>query len=211
MGDFFDFWIEYKHVIRSYYFPVLYELKRLVENGVQIHYIAGNHDFALGNFLSSAIGIHLHQDHFEFERDGRRIGLFHGDGVLPIDKGYRILRRVLRNPTNQKIYKMLHPDFGIPVAAFFSRSSRSIQSPRISEARRAAYRAAARDFLDRGLSTVIFAHTHHAELYQWGEKTYCNLGNWLRKRNFATLEEGRLHLWNWRADQEPEEILPLKE
>jgi UDP-2,3-diacylglucosamine hydrolase len=47
VGDLFDFWVEYRFAIRPEYFPVLHELRKLTEKGIEIHYLAGNHDFLL--------------------------------------------------------------------------------------------------------------------------------------------------------------------
>ena len=50
--------------------------------------------------------------------------LFHGDGVAHKDVGYRVLKRILRNKINIRIFRWLHPDAGIPFARFVSGSSR---------------------------------------------------------------------------------------
>ena len=110
VGDLFDFWIEYKYSIRPDYFHVVNRLRLLVENGTQVHYLAGNHDFALGPFLGETLGLLIHPDHFETVIQGKRVHLFHGDGLFKRDVGYRFLRRILRNQTFQKMYKILHPE-----------------------------------------------------------------------------------------------------
>jgi UDP-2,3-diacylglucosamine hydrolase len=209
LGDFFDFWIEYNYAIRPDYFPILHELKRLAESGTQIHYLAGNHDFALGTFLQKHIGITIHPGHVSTTIGGRKLHLFHGDGTLRSDHGYRLLRSVLRNPVNQKLFKLLHPDIAVPLANFFSSSSRLLMAERMTEAHRAEYRQAAQQFLRQGDDVVFFGHTHNAELCQWGNTTYCNTGNWLKNRNFATLNQGQVRLWNYRTDGPPQEILPV--
>ncbi|RKZ32068.1 UDP-2,3-diacylglucosamine diphosphatase, partial [bacterium] len=45
LGDFFDFWFDYKNVIYSEYFDVLCQLRELFLNGVKIHFFGGNHDW----------------------------------------------------------------------------------------------------------------------------------------------------------------------
>ena len=37
MGDLFDFWFEYKHVVPKYYFNFLSKISRMIENGINVH------------------------------------------------------------------------------------------------------------------------------------------------------------------------------
>jgi UDP-2,3-diacylglucosamine hydrolase len=197
LGDLFDFWIEYTHAIRPAYFNVLRTLRCLVESGTEIHYLAGNHDFALGPFLEKTIGIRLHRDHYTLSLQGKNLHLHHGDGLVASELGYRLLRAVLRNPVNLRLYKLLHPDIGIPLACFFSYSSRNLLGRSTSERKREQYRRCARSILSRGADIVIFAHTHSPELRRFGTKTYCNTGEWIRRYTFASLEDGVLSLWEY--------------
>ena len=56
LGDLFDFWFEYKHVIFSGYFDVLRAFADLRDAGVELHFVCGNHDFWAGRFLESQLG-----------------------------------------------------------------------------------------------------------------------------------------------------------
>lgn len=206
VGDLFDFWIEYRYAIRPDYFNVLHVLRNLVNKGVEIHYLAGNHDFVLGPFLTDAIGLHIHLDHFETVLHGKKVHLFHGDGLIRADVGYRVLRKVLRFPANQRFYKLIHPDIGVPLGSFFSGSSRKLTSGWMNERILDEYRGHAKKYLITGNDIVIFAHTHVPEILQWGGKTYCNPGEWIEKHTFAKLEGGTMSLWNYLPGQRPQEI-----
>lgn len=205
VGDLFDFWIEYRHAIRPDYVAVVSRLRGLVESGVEVHYLAGNHDFALGPFLKDTVGLCIHLDHFETTIQGKKVHLFHGDGVVKKDVGYRILKRVLRNPLNQRLYKLLHPDIGVPLASFFSGNSRKILADWITEEKLEEYRRCARKLLE-GSDIVIFGHTHRPEVRQYGDKTYINTGEWIRKYTFAKMEAGEIGLWEWFPDRPAEEM-----
>jgi UDP-2,3-diacylglucosamine hydrolase len=113
LGDIFDFWIEYRHAIRPDYFRTIHELKNLVDRGVEVHYFAGNHDFALGPFITDIIGIKVYYGHFSTVLQNRKVYLYHGDGLIRKDIGYRVLKRLLRNPLNQKVFKLLPPSIGV--------------------------------------------------------------------------------------------------
>jgi UDP-2,3-diacylglucosamine hydrolase len=198
VGDFFDFWIEYTHAIRPDYFHVLYELRRLKKQGIEIHYLAGNHDFAIGEFLSETIGIFVHPTGCHNIRlQGKQLHVCHGDGLMPSDRGYRVLKKILRNRLCQRIYKMLHPNWGIPLAERFSRTSRDQICFRSRESERNAYRQVAKNMLKAGPDIVIFGHTHYPEIHYWDDKIYCNIGDWIQHFSYAVLENGEIHLKNY--------------
>lgn len=209
VGDLFDFWIEYRHAIRPVYFTILHEFKLLIENGTRIYYLSGNHDFALGSFLQDTVGIHICPDHFDITLQKKKIHLYHGDGILKSDFGYRLWRRVLRNPVNQKLYRCLHPNIGVPLATVFSGSSRYFLKNRWNEKKRGEYVQAARHHLDSGADIAIMGHTHLAEIYDLDGKIYCNTGEWLRTYNYAKLKEGTISLWEHLPGQSPASIEPV--
>jgi len=208
VGDLFDFWIEYKHAIRPDYFAVLHQLRILVEQGVEIHYLAGNHDFALGSFLTDTIGISIHPDAYETVIQGKKLYMYHGDGLVRADAGYRLLKKILHNPFNQKFYRLLHPDIGVPLGSLCSGSSRKVTSKRRHEAFLEEYRVKARQLLSTDIDIVVFGHTHCPEIHHWGNKTYCNVGEWMYSFTYALLENGSMSLWEYHLGQESREITP---
>jgi UDP-2,3-diacylglucosamine hydrolase len=196
LGDLFDFWIEYRNAIRPAYFHVLHKLRDLIESGITIHYLAGNHDFAMGDFLERNIGINIHKDFFNISIQGKKLHLEHGDNVNA-DASYRLLRKVLRNPFNLKLFKLLHPDLGVWLAELFSGSSRRYFRRRYTENKRKKYVAAAQKIADEGNDIVMFGHTHTPEMHNLNGKIYCNTGEWIRRYTYATLRKGRLQQWQY--------------
>ncbi len=207
VGDLFDFWIEYKYAIRPDYYKAIAKLRQLVECGVSVHYLSGNHDFALGEFLTKTVGLTVHHEHLITDIQGKKVHLYHGDGLAKNDVGYRLLKKILRNPTNQKLYKMIHPDIGVPMASFFSGSSRKMLANWMTDEKLAEYRAVARQYLDES-DIVIFGHTHRYEITRFGDKTYVNTGEWIRKYSYAKMENGIIRLWQWFNNRPAEEIHP---
>jgi UDP-2,3-diacylglucosamine hydrolase len=198
LGDLFDFWIEYRYAIRPDYFSVLFEFKRLIEHGVAIHYTAGNHDFALGVFLRDTIGLSIHHDFLCTEIQGKKVYMAHGDGLLRSDVGYRIIKPILRNRINQRLYRMLHPSVGIPLALFFSRCSRHLMRGAVLPQKAIeGYRTEAKRLLDRGNDIVLFGHTHNPDFVWYGKKCYCNIGEWIRRYTFGMMKEGEITLWEY--------------
>ena len=133
LGDLFDFWFEYRTVIPRGFMPVLSALARLDERHLDLHYVAGNHDFWVRDFLTEEMGFRMHFDPVETMIEGRRFFLHHGDGVAKNDKGYRIMKRVFRYPPNIFLYSLLHPDLcRSPTWIFYSTMTKFQPSKRKS-------------------------------------------------------------------------------
>ncbi|MGD9487442.1 MAG: UDP-2,3-diacylglucosamine diphosphatase [Calditrichaceae bacterium] len=193
VGDLFDFWFEYKYVIPKKYFDFLYRFKRLTDRGVEINYLAGNHDFFLGRFFDEMIGMKTWLDDYEFELGGKNFYLFHGDGVAKKDTGYRFLKRVFRNKFNQKIFRWLHPDFGFRFARFISGSSR-VYTNRLVLKDVEDYKEYAEKQFDRGFDYVLMGHKHNPLVYEKNDHKYLNLGDWLVNFSYAEFDGNNLEL-----------------
>lgn len=188
VGDFFDFWYEYKYSIPKAFFPMLFELQKLINKGVEIHYLAGNHDFALGSFFDDMMGIKTWQDEYTFELDGKKFYLHHGDGVDKKDIGYRLLKKVFRNKTNQWLFRWLHPDLGFPFARWLSGSSRKYSNQNNSERDESDYiEFAEQKFMD-GFDYVLMGHRHNPLVHEKGTHRYINLGDWINKFSYALFD-----------------------
>ena len=193
VGDLFDIWFEYKYVIPKKYFNFLYQLKRMTIKGIEIHYLAGNHDFWLGNFFDDYVGIKTWQDEYEFKLGGKRFYLFHGDGLAKKDVGYRILKRILRNKTNLRIYRLLHPDWGVPFARFVSGSSRKYTN-QINLRDQSDYIEFAEKQFERGVDYILMGHRHNPLIHVKDQHKYINLGDWIKFNSYGIFDGRDLEL-----------------
>jgi UDP-2,3-diacylglucosamine hydrolase len=209
LGDLFDFWIEYRHGVRPDFFPILHALKNLVTAGIRIDYVSGNHDFALGDFLSEKIGIAIHPDHLACKIQGRRLYLVHGDGLIKADTGYHLLKWLLRNRHLQNLFKLLPPDMGIPLATSVSMASRRRNHKKRRTFTYRDYRPVAWNIARQGYDMVLMGHTHQPELLLNGDRVYCNLGDWIGHYTYARLKAGELNLLRYRSE-DPPEPMPAK-
>src|SRR3954470_9140349 len=126
-GDLFEFWFEWKSVVPRSGVRVLAALMDLRDAGVPMTMIAGNHDCWGGDVLRDA-GVAFQTGPWEGVLGGWRTRVEHGDGLRDReDRGYRALRRVLRNPLAIRAYRMLHPDFATRLAMASSQTSRNYQ------------------------------------------------------------------------------------
>ena len=196
LGDLFDAWIEYRTVIPKGFHRVLARLHDLSEGGVEIHFLAGNHDFWIRDHFARDMGIKTHMEAFGIELNGKKIYLHHGDGLDPRDHGYMFLKRILRNRFSIWLFSWLHPDIGVALARSSSRTSRGYTSVKDYGEDDAMRRAAAR-LIGEGIDVVIMGHRHVPCEANIGAGRYLNLGDWIRHNTYARLSGGECMLMRW--------------
>lgn len=198
VGDLFDFWFEYRTAIPIGFTSVLCALAQLRELGKEMHYIAGNHDFWMRNFLKNEFGITIHYDDVSTIIENRKFYLSHGDGLNKKDVGYRILKKVFRNRVNIFLYSLIHPDIGIPFAKWISSLSRK-HTDSTAKLNDSDYIRAALQKFEAGYDYVIFGHLHTPKYQTFGQKVYINLGDWIEHFTYAEFDGENLKLLSWRG------------
>jgi len=193
LGDLFDFWFEYKHAIPKEHTDVLLMLKELSRDGIRVDYVSGNHDFWMDNYFQKQIGLTLHRDSLELEYAGRRIYMTHGDGLAKADRGYRFLKRVLRNPVNIWLYRKLPPDWAIPLAKWVSGSSRNYTSRR-DHTFAPDYERFAGQKIDEGYQAVFIGHLHIPVTKQFESGVYINTGDFIHHFSYARVNDAGVEL-----------------
>lgn len=212
LGDLFDFWFEYRHVVFSGYFEVLRAFAALRDAGVALDFVCGNHDFWAGRFLRDELGFQVHPDAYTTEWDGKRVLLMHGDGLNRRDVGYRVYKRIARAKPVVWAFGKLHPDWAMGLAQRVSRTSRRLtQAPNVKTGPEAcAVGAHARHVLASGKADVVFSgHTHSPVREEHdtpsGKGLYINTGDWLWHASYAEWDDGDCRLALFEAvETEPE-------
>ncbi|MCX6278403.1 MAG: UDP-2,3-diacylglucosamine diphosphatase [Bacteroidetes bacterium] len=198
MGDLFDFWFEYHTAIPRGYARLFGKLAEITDSGIPVHLFRGNHDMWAFDYLSQELNIQLHRDP-EFKTfNGKNFYLAHGDGLGPGDNGYKFIKKVFANRFNQWLFRLFHPDFGIKMALFWSRKSRSVATVkekkeedctlRLIEARITVY---SRELLSSHpeLDYMIYGHYHQPfEIKLNAKTTQVVLGDWLTHFTYAVFD-----------------------
>ena len=197
VGDLFEFWFEYRTVIPRGHTRILGALSTLRDLGVEVHYIAGNHDFWVRDFLTVELGIPIHVDGLDYTINGKRFYLHHGDGIAKFDKGYRLMKRIFHYKPNIFLYSLLHPDIGIPLAKWVSGVSRNHTDTHGAPPDDRDYREEAQKRFQEGYDYAIFGHLHSPNIQVYGEKTYVSLGDWISHFTYAQFDGRELQLLNW--------------
>lgn len=193
LGDLFDFWFEYKHAIPKEHTDVLLMLRDLVRRGVTVDYVSGNHDFWMDDYFEKQLGLTLYQDCLDLEYAGKQLHLTHGDGLAKADRGYRFLKRILRNRFNIWLYRKLPPDWAIPLAKYVSGSSRGYTSRR-DPTFAPDYEKYAAQKLTNGFDIVVIGHLHIPVLTELNGGTYVNSGDFINHFSYVKLDETGVRL-----------------
>lgn len=203
-GDLFDFWFEYRRVVLSEHVRVLAGLADLVESGVPVLLMGGNHDWWGGDFLRDRIGLDFHQNPVRIQLKGKSMLVAHGDGLGTGDFGYRCLRLFLRNRLTRWLFRWLHPDLGAWLAERVSGTRKEKEAgPGPLTAGRAAFiQAWASELLarDSTLDIIAAGHAHSPTVEEVSPgRYYVNSGDWILHRSYVTIgEDGApvLHEWD---------------
>jgi UDP-2,3-diacylglucosamine hydrolase len=183
-------------VIPKGYHRTLATLQAFTEKGIPVHYVAGNHDFWMGNYFQEELGIRLYLDPCAIQLDGKQVYLHHGDGLAPRDRGYRLIKPVLRNRLAIRLYRLLHPDVGVWLARRSSRTSRQYTAQK-DYGEDEGMVAFATQKISEGMDIVVMGHRHRPHMETIGSGTYINLGDWITYHTYAVLTGGTITLERW--------------
>lgn len=202
-GDLFDFWFEYRTVVLRHHFPVLRVLSDLVNAGVRLRLVGGNHDSWGGRFLRDDIGMELLEGPVVTRVGGRRAYVAHGDGLGGGDWGYRLLKSVIRTRAAAAVFRLVHPDWTAPLVRGVSRTESRHDRPADEASRnRSAKLSAHADAVlaeDPDLDLVVLGHSHIPELREVAPgRFYLNAGDWIHHCTWGEIspEAVRLNRWN---------------
>lgn len=206
VGDIFDFWFEYKNAIPKGFVRLQGKIAELTDKGIEVHFFIGNHDMWMFGYHEKELGIKLHKEPITYEAHGKKLFIGHGDGLGPGDKGYKFIKRIFSNKFFQWCFARLHPNFGIGVANYFSRSSRAATGDTDEKFMGAdnewLYLYSKRKLEQEHFDYFVFGHRHLPIDIEVGEGSrYYNLGDWLKYYTYGVLDEGVFHLKTYPSNE----------
>jgi UDP-2,3-diacylglucosamine hydrolase len=197
VGDLFDFWFSRGGVVYPGFQPVIEELAAMQSGGVNIHLFEGNHDFCLARYFTRYHGIEVFTDSALLQLDGRQIYIAHGDLVDESDRGYRLLRRVLRSRFFLGLQKLLPLPLLWRIAGLSSDASKEYLA-KPQEGLAAKMEAFALAKFEEGIDAVILGHCHlpavRTHIVASRQRKFVLLGDWLNHRSYLTLDNGSFDL-----------------
>ena len=205
-GDLFDFWFEWKSVIPRSSFRALAALAELRDLGLPILWIAGNHDCWGDEILRNDIGVEYHVGSWSGNLAGWNARVEHGDGLREKeDRGYRMVRPIMRNRLAIRAFRALHPDWASSLAMGSSGASRNYRSR--DEGR--GLRAIAMSELERNrdVQLLIYGHSHVAALEQApAGGVFANAGSWLDAPTYLRVTPEVIELRSARGSAEGDRL-----
>jgi UDP-2,3-diacylglucosamine hydrolase len=199
-GDLFDFWFEWRSAIPRTGFRVVAALADLVDAGVPVTWIAGNHDCWGGDVLREDVGVTYHFGPWIGTLAGWRARVEHGDGLRGrADRGYRAIRPILRHPFSKAAFRLLPADVGSRLATGSSQASRTYRPVDDGlELRRVGVAALT---AEPALELFVLAHSHVAGLERAATGgIYANAGSWLDAPTYLRVDAGGIALHRWTGD-----------
>ena len=198
-GDLFDFWFEWRTVMPRHGFRVIAAIADLVDAGLPVVWMAGNHDAWGDQMLRNEIGVDFRFEAWRGAIGGWQAHIEHGDGLREVeDRGYRRVRRVLRARWAISALRLLHPDLATRLALGSSAGSRH----RSGAPDGAGLERVALAMLDRERTTTLvsFGHTHVRRLLRApAGGVYANSGGWERGAAFVRVLDDEVELREWRG------------
>lgn len=204
VGDIFDFWFEYDKVVPKGYTRLFGKLAELTDNGISIKVFVGNHDMWMQDYFQKELNIPVYFEPQIFEWNQQRFFIAHGDGLGPGDNGYKFLKKIFRSPICQWLFGMLHPNWGIGLANYFSSKSR--EKTGTSDE---VFLGADKEWLiifsteypvEEKINYFVFGHRHYPIDLAIGDSSrYINLGDWIRNFTYASFDGTNMQLHKWEA------------
>ncbi|WP_010135511.1 UDP-2,3-diacylglucosamine diphosphatase [Ochrovirga pacifica] len=195
LGDLFDFWFEYKHVVPKGFVRVLGKLAELKDAGIQIHFFVGNHDLWMNDYFEKELDIPVYHQPKEFVLQNKTFLIGHGDGLGPGDTGYKLMKKVFTNPVCKWLFRWLHPDLGVGLAKYLS-----VENKLISGEEDVVFQGENKEFLllyckeilqKKHYDYFVFGHRHLPMIYDLPQNSkYVNTGDWITYFTYGVLENG---------------------
>lgn len=219
VGDVFDYWFEYKHVVPRGYTRVIGKLADLADKGVEIHFFTGNHDIWTFDYLAQEIGCHIHREPTSFELLGKSFYIAHGDEFVQDDRGFRIIRAIFHNRLCQRLYASIHPWFTVGFAhrwAFHSRK-KGLKKPYNQE-----YKGEQNEYLVQYAKQYLSNHdaSHQPDFFIFGHRhimldlmlnsksRIAILGDWISHFSYAKWDGHSFSLETFEEESGQEEPNP---
>ena len=191
-GDIFDVFWGLKKSFTDKYHQFFEMTESLVNTGVRLYYIEGNHDLHLREVFSRSPSVTVVTDKLELDLEGKRFYFAHGDLINVTDYGYRILRFFFRSSTALALSLFLPAELIDFIGTRSSRYSRQKndaqgavppdqQTSTNSQAKlRRIFRSHAEALAKSGFDFILVGHSHDLDdaIFQINSKNhyYYNCG-----------------------------------
>ena len=202
MGDLFDFWHEWKHVVPKGFIRVLGKIAELKDAGIEIYFFVGNHDLWMKNYFEYELGIPVYFEKKYYEISGKHFLLAHGDGLGPGDKGYKRMKKLFTNPLAQWFFRWLHPDIAMKMAIYFSTKNKMISGVEdqkfLGEDKEFLIIYSKEKLKTEKIDYFVYGHRHLPMILDLkvneNQAKYVNLGDWISYFTYGVFDGSTFEL-----------------
>lgn len=205
VGDLFDFWFEYRHVVPKGFVRVLGKLAEFADANIPIYFFVGNHDLWMKNYLEEQLNATIFWDKKDFIINGKEFFIVHGDGKGPGDLGYKRMKKVFTNKFCQFLFYCLHPDIAMWLGLKLSQKNKMISGDEdihflgVDQEWLIQY---SRNQLERKhYDYLIYGHRHLPMEINLNGATHINLGDWIDYFTFACFDGEQFKLESYLGNQ----------
>ena len=201
LGDIFDFWYEYKHVIPKGFIRFQGKIAELADSGIKIHFFGGNHDMWIFTYFQEEFGITVHHKPTIVTIDNKRFFLAHGEDLGIDDWAFKTMLRLFKTPWLRWCFSnLLHPNIAIAFAKGWSGKSRTKNETKhvldyLGEENEHLVKFAKNYKGEQHIDYFIFGHRHIVlDLMFKKDSRVIILGDWINHYSYAEVENGQLIL-----------------
>lgn len=193
LGDLFDFWFEYRHVVPKGNIRLLGKIASFTDRGIPVHIHVGNHDMWMFGYLEKELGVTIHYHPETRYWNGLTFLIGHGDGLGPGDYGYKFIKKIFRNRIFQWSFARLHPNLAFVVANYFSKQSRkanyTADAQYLGDENEWLVQYCKQQVKTQAYNYMIFGHRHLPLQKNIAPNCmYINLGDWIQYNTYAVFD-----------------------
>ncbi len=151
----------------------------------------GNHDFALGQFLKEQ-GFNIAYGPIYLDLNGYKTYVSHGDELMTDDRGYMMLKAMVRSKPIGCLFRFIPTDIGLPIAYRFSSLSHLYTE---HKKLKPEFYLNVNNLAASGYKVLLLGHYHYPIYEQINNNSHLFfLGDWIKNFSFATFDGNSLAL-----------------
>lgn len=199
VGDVFDQYIEYRHLVPKGFVRFQALLARWTDSGIPVTYLKGNHDPWHRTYFEEEMGVRVETGPIIESVRSVDVYLLHGDGVDRKERLYNMLKGSLRHPLPVWMFTTFLPgDAGYKLAEWVRILKHRYGNNDVKPSTVESLRAHAQSVLrNTAASIVVMGHSHFPELLSLQGGYYLNTGSWHKSRTIGSLNKNYLQLLQW--------------
>jgi UDP-2,3-diacylglucosamine hydrolase len=202
VGDLFDFWFEYKHVVPKGFVRFFGKLAELSDAGIEIIVFLGNRDMWMTVYFLKEFNIQTIRRPQTFTFNDKKFYVGHGDGLGADDFGYKILKVIFEGRIPRFLFgRILHPNTGLHIGQVWTKNSwkkKRTAEQFLGEKKEHLVQYSKKIESKEHHDFYIFGHRHtKVELDISPTAKYINLGDWIWYNSYAVFDGKNMQLLSY--------------